>query len=154
MEIPEVKKRKVEDELIIDGRTFKIRSFDPLLGNYIMYKLLTVVLPMGIGKMIGKKVGTEMIPEAGQGAAEMSKAEFLDLQRDILSVCDEVLGGGLTPVVRENGTYGIQNFTMKISLQLLLASVAFNFNDFFDDIQSLFPEEEQEQGSSPANTQT
>lgn len=137
MEFPDVKKHVVEDELKIGDRTFKLRAYDPLLGNYILTKLLTAVLPMGIGKFLKKEVGTEMIPDDSSSVPEMSKKDFLELQRDILSHCDEVLAAGNVPVVRENGTYGIQDFTMKLALQLIIASVAFNFSDFFEEGQSL-----------------
>ena len=66
----------------------------------------------------------------------MGKQEFLDLQRDILSVCFEKLPAGETPVVRENGTYGISDFTASIALQLLIGSIAFNLTDFFGVLPS------------------
>ena len=40
------KKRKIEDRIDIDGRTFQLKSFDPLIGNYILVTLLSVVLVM------------------------------------------------------------------------------------------------------------
>lgn len=142
MEIPEIKKRQVEDELKIGERTFKLTSYDPLLGNYLLMKLLTTVLPFGIGRSINEAVGTEAVQEnvpiAEEGNVKMmSKKDFIEFQSDILKHCYEVLPGDIVPVVRENGTYGIDNFTMKIAIQLLIASVAFNFNDFFADDQSM-----------------
>lgn len=137
MENIEAKKRVVEDELQIDGRTFRLRSFDPLLGNYILTKLLTTVLPMGLGGVISKAAGTEAIPQDTAKATEMSKRDFLELQRDILSHCDEMLAAGPAPVIRENGTYGVSGLTMKITIQLLIACIAFNFNDFFEESQSM-----------------
>ena len=38
------KKRKIEDRIDIDGRTFQLKSFDPLIGNYILVTLLSVVM--------------------------------------------------------------------------------------------------------------
>lgn len=156
MQIPEnTKKRVVEDELQIDGRTFKVTSFDPLLGNYIMVQLFTMVLPFGIGDALKSAMpNTESIPTVNTPDAKvMGKAEFLELQRDILSNCYEILPAGQAPVVRQNGTYGIENFTMSIALQLLIACVAFNFSDFFAAGQlgglPIFP-----QDSSSASTQT
>lgn len=157
MDIPEVKKRVVEDELKIGERTFKLRAFDPLLGNYILTKLLTAVLPMGLGKFLKKELDAEVIPLAETPSTPMmSKKEFLELQRDILSHCDEILDAGPSPVVRENGTYGIQNFTMAISLQLLIASIAFNFSGFFEEGQSLLASllDLEDLDLFPANTKT
>lgn len=138
MEIISVKKRVTEDELKIDGRTFKLKKYDPLLGNYIITKLFTFTLPFGLSDMIKSQVaGTENIPASNSNAPTMNKAEFLDLQRDILSNCYELLPGDEAPVIRENGTYGISNFTSKIAIQLLVASLAFNYTDFFDAFQSI-----------------
>nr|DAW16994.1 MAG TPA: tail assembly chaperone protein [Caudoviricetes sp.] len=132
-----VKKRETEKELEIEGRTFVIKKFDPLLGNYVALQVVTFILPFGLGDMLNKQMGkgtesSSAIPTAGSSNAKMmGKAEFLELQRDILSVCYERLPGGLTPVVRENGTYGISDFTSTIALQLLIGSIAFNLSDFF-----------------------
>lgn len=141
MNFPEnFKKRVTENELAIDGRTFKLRKFDPLLGNYILMKLFTMTLPFGIGDVLKQAAtkNTEMsaIASANTKTEMMSKADFLELQRDILSHCYEVLPAGETPVVMQNGQYGIMNFTMGICMQLLIATVAFNFNDFFEDVLS------------------
>lgn len=141
MDMPEnIKKRVTEDIIEIEGRTFKLKSFDPLIGNYILLKLITMILPFGIGDMIKKNIGegTEMIPESSSTSAKMmSKEEFIEFQRDILKHVFEILPGDTVPVVRENNTYGIQNFTMTIAISLLVAEVAFNFNDFFKEDSSI-----------------
>lgn len=126
------KKRETEKLLEIEGRNFKIKKLDPLLGNYILATVMTAVLPMGLGGMIQKKTGMNM----PTGGAELSKAKFLELQRDILSVCYEVLPAGDAPVVREDGTYGIGDFTATLAMGLLTASMAFNFVDFFAEALS------------------
>lgn len=139
MEMPKnIQKHVTEDTIKIGERTFKLHSYDPLMGNYILMKLFTMVLPFGIGDMIKGAIGkgTENIPAPAADAQPMGKAEFLEMQRDILSSVTEVLQGGESPVVRENGTYGIADFTMSIALQLLIASIAFNFNDFFGGVLS------------------
>ena len=79
----EIKKRKVEDTIIIEGRTFKLHKFDPLLGNYILLQLFTVALPFGIGDMLSNAVGSE-IPKNNVSSKQLSKAEFIELQKDIL----------------------------------------------------------------------
>jgi hypothetical protein len=138
MQIPDnIKKRVNEDSITIEGRTFKLHRFDPLLGNYILVQLFTMTLPFGIGDMIKGAIGkgTEKLP-ASTDSKPMGKAEFLEMQRDILSHCTEVLPAGEAPVVRDNGTYGITDFTMGIAMQLLISTIAFNFNDFFGDVLS------------------
>lgn len=128
-----VKKRKVEDRIIINGRYFRMHKFDPLTGNYILMQIVTMVLPMGIGEMLNKEMGTEMLPTMNSGSRMIGKQEFIELQRDILSYVYEELPAGETQVVRENGTYGIENFTGIIAFQLLIACLAFNFKDFFNE---------------------
>lgn len=134
----DLKKRVTEDHIDIEGRTFKLTMFDPLLGNYILLKLFTMVLPFGISDALKAGLtgeGTEQIPTDTTNYQQMDKKEFLELQRDVLSFVYEELPAGPTPVVRSNGTYGIMNFTMTIALQLLIAEIAFNFNDFFEESQ-------------------
>lgn len=128
MNIENISKRETAKLIDINDRTFKIVKFDPLIGNYILLQLIQFILPFGISDKVG-------IPEkltSGISRVAMGKNEFLELQRDILSVCSEVLPAGETPVVREDGSYGIIDFTSQIAIQLLIASVAFNFSDFFD----------------------
>lgn len=129
MNIENISKRQNSKLIDINERTFKINKFDPLMGNYILLQLVQFVLPFGISEKLG-------VPEAlteSVSRVNMSKKDFLELQRDILSVCFEVLPAGDTPVVRENGTYGIIDFTSQIAIQLLIATVAFNFSDFFGE---------------------
>lgn len=129
-----IKKRVTEDTLKIDGRTFQIRKFDPLLGNYIVMQLFMNVIPFGLGDTLSEKVpGFSSVANKANTGKVMDKATFLDLQRDILSHAVEILPGDKAPVVRENGTYGIMNFTQKICIELLIAILAFNFSDFFGE---------------------
>lgn len=128
MNIENIKKRETAKLVDIDDRTFRISKFDPLLGNYILLQLVQFILPFGLSEKIG-------VPDAltsNVNQSVMNKAQFLELQRDILSVCEEVLPAGETPVVREDGTYGIIGFTSTIAIRLLIASITFNFSDFFD----------------------
>ncbi len=124
------KKRETQKQLEIEGRTFKIKKLDPLLGNYILMKVTTMIMPFGLSQMVGEKMGK---PLAAQSSREMTKADFLELQRDILGVCFEVLPAGEAEVVRADGTYGIGDFTASLAMQLLTASLAFNFADFFGE---------------------
>lgn len=129
MNIENISKRQNSKLIDINERTFKINKFDPLMGNYILLQLVQFVLPFGISDKFG-------VPEAitsSVSRVNMSKKDFLELQRDILSVCSEVLPAGDTPVVREDGTYGIIDFTSQIAIQLLIATVTFNFSDFFGE---------------------
>lgn len=134
-----VKKRKVEDRIEIDGRTFQLKSFDPLIGNYILVTLFSVVLPFGIGDAIKLAIGSgsENIPtKVSDSSALIDKKSFVELQKDILSYVEEILPAGNASVILPNGNYGIMNFNMGIAIKLLIAEITFNFSDFFGEFLS------------------
>lgn len=124
----------------VNDRKFIINAYDPMTGNYILMQVLTFVLPMGLGKELGKQTGTETkVPSVvTENAKLMPKEDFINLQKDILStVYEEMPGGHRSPVLRDNGTYGVNDVTMGLVLKLLVASLAFNFKDFFEEFQSI-----------------
>lgn len=121
-------KRETEKLIEIDGRTFIIKKYDPLLGNYIVAQLMMYTMPAGFHQI------NQDAPRDTQVAKPiMNKGEFIELQKDILSCCGEVLPAGTAPVINSNGTYGITGFDSNIALKLLIAAVAFNFKDFFGE---------------------
>ena len=124
-----MKERKTQDLFEIDGRKFILKKFDPMTGNYILFQILTMALPFGISSKISQMLG---VPE-NNNAAKMSKNEFIDLQKDILSFVFEQLPGNTPCVINDNGSYGVSNFTMSICIQLIIAEIAFNFSDFFGE---------------------
>ena len=131
------KKRETTSTFNIEDRHFLITSYDPMEGNYILAQILSFVLPFGIGDMLNSSVGTEkksVIPSSGK---MMSKQEFISLQTDILKTVYEVYPTNeKSPVVRENATYGISDVTMAMLIKLIVASLAFNFKDFFGEVLS------------------
>lgn len=139
MESKEFKKRETKSTYSINGRNFQINSYDPMVGNYILMQIVSQVMPMGLGNMLNQEFGTESIPSVGSASAPMmSKRDFIQLQVDILSTVYELYDTGeKSPVVRENGTYGVADVNMMMIMKLLIASLAFNFKDFFDAVPSL-----------------
>ena len=134
------KKRETYTTYENDGRKFKINAFDPMSGNYILMQILTCVLPFGISDAIKQQApGSEIAMKvANSNNKMMSKQEFIALQTDILSTVEEVLSSGNTsPVVRENGTYGVEDVTSMLCLKLIIASLTFNYKDFFKELPSL-----------------
>ena len=120
-------KRETEKLIEIDGRQFIIKKYDPLLGNYIVAQLLMYTMPSGFTQI------SQDVPGGTQpNKPIMNKGEFIELQKDILSCCGEVLPAGTAQVINSNGTYGITGFDSQLALKLLIAAVAFNFRDFFD----------------------
>ena len=147
-------KRETVSTFNLNGREFEINSYDPMEGNYILAQILAFVLPFGIGDMLSSSVGTEkqnVIPTSGK---MMSKQDFMSLQIDILKTVKEVYSTGeKSPVVRENGTYGVAGVSMMMVLKLIVASLAFNFKDFFKEVPSKDTIMDQ-LGLKFANTQT
>ena len=130
-------RRETTSTYNMGGRNFLINSFDPMEGNYILVQILTFVLPFGIGDMLKSSMGTEMKSDIGSTGKMMNKRDFINLQIDILKNVEEIFPTGeKSPVVRENGTYGISDVTMGMLIKLIVATLAFNFKDFFDGIQS------------------
>lgn len=136
--IENIHKRETESTYNIDGREFVIKSYDPMEGNYILTQVIQFVLPFGITDMlISSVVGTEKQNVLGATNKPMSKSDFMALQVDILkTVYERFNTGEESPVVRDNGTYGVVDVTMNMLLKLLIASLAFNFKDFFKGVPS------------------
>lgn len=134
------KKRETYTTFESDERKFKINSFDPMTGNYILMQIISCILPFGITDSIKQQTpGSEKIMNAvNSGNRMISKQEFISLQTDVLSTVEEILPSGNTsPVVRENGTYGVENVTSVLCLKLIIASLSFNYKDFFKELPSL-----------------
>lgn len=139
MEENNFKKHETSTTYSFEDRTFEINKFDPMTGTYIMMQLFTTILPLGIGKLFTNQVkGSEkLVPSVGSDFKMMSKEEFIKLQIDILSTVNEKYSSGLkSPVVRENGSYGVNDVSMILIIKLLVASLTFNFTDFFGESQS------------------
>lgn len=136
-DIQKVQKRKVEDIIEFGNRKFRMRMFDPLEGNYILTQLLSFALPFAPNMFSGfNEYGTEVkrnneeAQQTPQQKPMMPKREFIELQKDILSYCFEMLPSGDVPVIRDNGTYGVK-VDQGIVMQLIMACIAYNFTNFF-----------------------
>lgn len=119
----EVRKRETKKEIEIDNRIFVLTKYNPMIGNYILYKIVSSALPFNITE----KLGFEISPKNS-----MTKEEFLDLERDILKTCYEKLPAGEQPVLIDDNNFGISNFDIFTCLKLVIASLVFNFENFFD----------------------
>ena len=124
-----MEKRKTEDIYECDGRKFILTKFDPMMGNYILYKLLTFTLPFGLSSKIASMFGMDSL---GSGE-NIGKEEFIELQKDILSFVYEQLPENRAPIMNKNGSYGIIDPSMILIMQLIVAEIAFNFADFFGE---------------------
>jgi hypothetical protein len=123
--------RELFKDIDVGDRKFRINKFDALTGSYVVYTILTQVLPMGIGKQI------EGISETGNMPA-MSKEKFIDLQKDCLRACSEIkpVGGQVVPVpiLMADGRWGVEDLendaptVMILTIQVL----GYNVQSFFE----------------------
>lgn len=136
-----VKKRETTSIYEVDGRRFEINAFDPMEGMYILTQVLSFILPLGITNSLKSQIkGSEkVLNETVSNNKMMPKADFINLQIDVLKSVYELYDttGQKSPVVRDNGTYGVSNVTIGLIAQLLIATLAFNFADFFDESLSV-----------------
>jgi hypothetical protein len=122
-----MEKRQEIKEMEFNGRQFHIKKFDALTGSYIAYQLMAGILPMGLSDKIGA-------PKP-KNASVMGKQEFMDLQRDCLKVCYEVLPSGETPILDDNGNFAVigMETDIKTILALTVTALTFNISGFFDE---------------------
>ncbi|GAB6170548.1 hypothetical protein JCM15765_03930 [Paradesulfitobacterium aromaticivorans] len=120
-------KRELSKLFEFKERKFRIGKFDAMTGSYIAYKLMAEVLPMGIGAKLGFSAPT--------GSPTMSKQDFMDLQKDCLGVCAELLPAGPTPVLNENGSWGVMDIenNAPLVMALTIQALMWNVSDFFTE---------------------
>lgn len=124
-----IKKREIYQAFEFGGRKWRVGKFDAMTGSYIAYKLMSELLPMGLGTKIG-------LPESkGASKTAMSKKDFFELQKDCLSVCEELIDAGPTCVLNEDGSWGVIDVERDAPLVLALTirSLAWNVSSFFDE---------------------
>ncbi len=132
-------KRETEKIVEVLGRKFKIQKFDAFTGSYILFQVMEKVLPMGMDSKVEAIPGNAQ--DGGQSLGQvmpsnrqlMTKAEFMALQKDCLSVVSEVLPAGSRPVFNANGTWGLNDIANNTPLVILLTihALTFNIGDFF-----------------------
>lgn len=125
-------------------RTFKIKKFNALTGSFILYNLLNKVLPAFLSTELNTAVADApnadlLTQDKMVGIAqtlnkvEMTRDEFMQLQRDCLSVCYEVLPGREVPVVDPTtgnfGAIGLEDNT-GVVMNLTIQSLIFNVKGF------------------------
>ena len=129
-----MKKRETFKDIEVNGRKFRIKKFDALTGSYVLYTVLTQLLPAGIIQQISG------LTDAMQSTAEpISKEKFIDLQKDCLKMCSEIIPAGDViapmPIMLADGRWGIDGIENDILLVLALTVhvLRYNVEDFFAD---------------------
>jgi len=126
----------------IAGKKFRIGRFDALIGSYIAFTVMTKMLPM-IAELMGGKSETPDVNALAAGMmssrASMSKADFLSLQKDCLSVCHEMQMAGTVEapvaVMMESGAWGVADLEYDVGtvLALTVHALFFNVSSFFEE---------------------
>lgn len=121
------KKRERYDLFDYGDRHWRVGKFDAMTGSYVAYKLMSELLPMGLGHQLG-------LP-APADAKLMNKKDFMELQKDCLGVCDEMLVAGPTRVLNDNGSWGVIDveYDAPLILALTIKALMWNVSSFFDE---------------------
>lgn len=114
-----MEKRITTKKIEIKGREFVLEKFDPFFGVYIATTFLGADHKNGMEGII-------------KSLLSKPKDEFIQLQKDILSYCYEMLPSGRVRVVDENGNIAIQDMSSSLTLSLVVQSLMFSITDFFD----------------------
>jgi hypothetical protein len=117
-------------EVELAGRKWRVGKFDAQTGSYIAYQLLFNMLPMGLDSQLGN------LPK---DRPQLSKADFLDLQRECLMVCSEVQliddRPAVVPVMMRDGRWyveGLDSDTLTV-IALTMHALVHNIASFFDE---------------------
>jgi len=125
----------------IQGRTFRIKKFPALVGSFMIVKVASIIAPLFRGVNLGKfKEGAKEDALEGfdiigmiEKLSDLTEKDFRYVQEKSLGVCYEVLASGISPVLNENGSFGViglEEDTMTV-LALTAHAVMFNMNSVF-----------------------
>jgi hypothetical protein len=135
-----IKKRESYKDVVLMDRTFRVKKFDAWTGSYIAYQLINLALPPMLQGLLSKIGMPLAAPELSKGRV-MAKQEFIDLQKDCLAVCSEVVtvegksAPVINPVMNENGSFrsiGLED-NAGVVLALTAWVLMFNVESFFTD---------------------
>jgi hypothetical protein len=133
-------KREAHKTVDLAGRRFKIGRLDALTGSWFATKLVSRLSGIAMGIMGGTITDTSYVAMAvTEEIGRMTRAEFLELETDALSVVAEVTDiGGVAqadiPVMSRNGSWGVAGLEDDIItvMALVVHSAVFNLSPFFE----------------------
>lgn len=111
--------RVTTKKIEVKGREFVLEKFDPFFGVYLATTF--------IGS--GNKGGIEGIIKS---LLSRPKDEFIQLQKDILRYCYEILPAGRVKLIDDGGNFAVQDMSSALVLSLVVQSLMFSMTDFFD----------------------
>lgn len=138
--------RVTEKFIEAGGKRYKLTKLDADAGSYVAFKLAGVALPLMNG--LSGKVGADDMKMLSQAIMSMSRKEFTEVQKILLSTVLKIeSAGGVdmpVPVLKADGTYADEELRMDAKTVILLTVQAalFNIGGFFGG-EGLSPEPEQ-----------
>lgn len=130
-------KRESFKDIDIGNRKFRVHKFDALTGSYVIYTVLTQVLPMGLGNQIEELA--DNAKDSIKSMPIMPKEQFMELQRDCLRACSEIIMTGNTvapiPILMSDGRWGVEDLSHDAALAMMLTIqvLGYNVKSFFDE---------------------
>lgn len=130
----------------IDGNTYRIQKFDVVTATVLMGSVIGKILtslPQVIGGVMGEddELDTqELLAALGMLFEKLSEEEIRRLMKTCLTHCYRVLSAGDAPIMRENGTFGVEDaeYDGVLTMKLCFEAVKFGLSVFFKDgFQSL-----------------
>ncbi|MEK8128662.1 phage tail assembly chaperone [Paenibacillus filicis] len=136
----------------INGRNFRIKKFDARTGSFMLLKVTGLLAPLFKNLDIAKIINATEEKEDGEEAfnvtdiiskfnisgimaelGNLSEEDFDYVQEKSLRVCSELLPAGEAPVLRKNGTFGVEDLADDtITVMALTAhALIFNLKGFF-----------------------
>ena len=133
-------KRETHKDVIIDGIKYRIEKFNPLVGGYILFKLLTgVIAPVLPMINLPSFLEDFIISKTKGSSTKLDKDEFIELEKDLLSIVkyeDKIDDKFIfIPIIRPDGAFNIDKLTDDLSTVLILMGhvIAFNSSGFFGE---------------------
>ena len=131
--------RELFKDVEVAGKKYRIEKFTAQMGSYICVKLVGKISGIALAVLEGNLINIQVIAAAvAEQLGEMPKKEFLELQRDALSVCKEFQMVGdqpaWLPVMAPDGkmsTPDLEGDIMSV-MALTTHALVFNVSPFFD----------------------
>ena len=131
-------KRETHKDIIIDEIKYRIEKFNPLIGGYILFKLLTgVIAPVLPMINLPPSIKDFIVSKTNNSGTKLDKEEFVELEKDLLSVVkyeDKIDDKSIfIPIIRPDGAFNIDKLTDDLSTVLILMGhvITFNSSGFF-----------------------
>lgn len=131
-------KRETHKDIIIDEIKYRIEKFNPLIGGYILFKLLTgVIAPVLPMINLPPSIKDFIVSKTNNSGTKLDKEEFVELEKDLLSVVkyeDKIDDKFIyIPIIRPDGAFNLDDLNDNISTVLLLMGhvITFNSSGFF-----------------------